>query len=227
MTDDELSEFLAALDRVTTALETEGVTWSRLIRISTGHAVIPFDPSDKMHRELVGSLARAAAELVESANSTRMAGWGVARVNELGNALEEQFSRIFNDLGGLFQCRGFSQSTGYPDRRITLEDRIVAYVDLKTFDSGSETSTFRSFYHQPRKARGKISTAALHLLVAFPHGPAEGGSGRYSWKLEGSHIVDLAELRVKLKGEFQASNRDLYRVLSRISIEQGVGRGPL
>src|SRR6266571_2373682 len=148
-----------------------------------------------------------------------MVGWGVRRVNELGNALEEHFARFFNQLEGTLRCRGFSQSTGYPDRRIALDDQTVAYLDMKTYDSGSEASKFRSFYHQPRQARSKIAASAPHLLLAFAHGPAEGSTGRYFWRLEGFHIVDLAELRVKLKGEFQASNYDMYTLLSRIRAE--------
>jgi hypothetical protein len=219
VTDEELREFLTALDKATTVFETEGISWSRLIQATTGRAVLPFDPTDPIHRQVLGSIARAASALVESANSTQMVGWAVRRVNELGNALEEHFTRLFNEPEGTLRCRGFSQSTGYPDRRITLDDHTVAYLDMKTYDSGSEASRFRSFYHQPRQARSKITASAVHLLLAFAHGPAEGGTGRYFWKLEGFHIVDLAELRVKLKGEFQASNYDLYTILKRIQVD--------
>jgi hypothetical protein len=133
--------------------------------------------------------------------------------------LEDRFARAFNDLQGPLLCQGFSQSTGYPDKRITLQGETVAYVDMKTYESGSEASRFRSFYHQPRQARSKITASGLHLLLAFPHGPVEGGAGHYSWQLDGFHIVDLSELRVKLKGEFQASNYDLYTSLDRLRVE--------
>ena len=37
------------------------------------------------------------------------------------------------------------------------------------------------------------------------------GKQEGSWKFSGWELVDLAHLRVKLKAEFQASNRALYR----------------
>lgn len=144
MTDQELTQFLAALDKATTPLETEGIQWSRLIHATTGHTVLPFNPDDPVHRQIAGSISTAAEMLIEAANSTQMVDWGVRRVNELGNALEERFSRSLNELGGALRCRGFSQSTAYPDRRITSDDGTVAFLDLKTYDNSSEASRFRS-----------------------------------------------------------------------------------
>jgi hypothetical protein len=185
--------------------------------------VTPFDPGCSLHAQICRQITQAAAAVIEEANATQMSEWGVRRVNELGNALEEPFTRKFNSIGGPLRCLGFSQTAGYPDRRIQMNGRVVAYVDLKTYEESSSASTFRSFYYQPREARSKIEASALHLLLAFPHGSLKATTDGNYWRLEGAHLSDLAGLRVKLKGEFQASNRDLYRVLSRIELDDASG----
>jgi hypothetical protein len=43
------------------------------------------------------------------------------------------------------------------------------------------------------------------LLVGIYHDGVDGG-----WKFNGWDLVDLSRLKVRLKSEFQASNRDLY-----------------
>jgi hypothetical protein len=46
----------------------------------------------------------------------------------------------------------------------------------------------------------------VHLVVGFEHEPRKNGLWRFTrWDL-----VDLSHLQVKLKAEFQGSNRDLY-----------------
>jgi hypothetical protein len=49
---------------------------------------------------------------------------------------------------------------------------------------------------------------AVHFVVGFEHEPRE-KSG--AWKITRWDVVDLAQFKVKLKAEFQGSNRDLYR----------------
>jgi hypothetical protein len=218
MTDQQLREFLKLLEQVTALSERVGILWSQLISATTGCSVTTYDPATALHVDICRNIIRAATAVIEEANSTRMRDWNVRRVNELGNALEGPFSRKFNELGSSLRCLGFAQTAGYPDRRIQRNHEVVAYIDLKTYEENSAASTFRSFYYQPREARSKIQTSALHLLLAFPHGPLETVAGRNYWRLAGAHLLDLSELRVKLKGEFQASNRDLYTTLSRIEL---------
>jgi hypothetical protein len=218
MTDAELQAFLAALDQATREFESDGVSWSRLIHASAGHTVIAYDGGTQAHRDIVTAVGKAAEAVVQEANATAMAGWGMRRVNELGNALEDRFQTALNSLGLPLRCAGFSQATGYPDRRILSDGQVVAYVDLKTYERTSESSRFRSFYHQPRQARSKITTDGLHLLLGFPHDENQGTASQPYWPLDGYSIIDLSSLKVKLKGEFQASNYDLYVILQKIQV---------
>ncbi len=78
---------------------------------------------------------------------------------------------------------------------------------------GAASSSFRTFYFEPKKATNKVRDDAVHLVVGFEHEPWEGGSRSPNamWKFTRWDLVDLARFRVKLKAEFQGSNRDLYR----------------
>jgi hypothetical protein len=48
---------------------------------------------------------------------------------------------------------------------------------------------------------------AVHLLVGFEHEPKSAGR----WNFTRWDLVDLAHFKVRLKAEFQGSNRDIYR----------------
>ena len=60
-------------------------------------------------------------------------------------------------------------------------------------------------------AKGKlviVTDDAVHFVVGFEHEPRE----RYArWRFTRWDLVDLSQFKVKLKAEFQGSNRDMYR----------------
>jgi len=53
-----------------------------------------------------------------------------------------------------------------------------------------------------------VRDEAVHLVVGFQHEPREKNG---AWKFTRWDVVDLAQFKVKLKAEFQGSNRDMYR----------------
>lgn len=55
---------------------------------------------------------------------------------------------------------------------------------------------------------------AHHLLLGIEHDGRDG-----AWQFTNWHLVDLSKLSVRLKPEFQATNRDLY--LDRAIISSG------
>jgi hypothetical protein len=106
------------------------------------------------------------------------------------------------------------QRSGYPDLRIVdLTSKRVFYLDPKLYAAGSRDSSFRAFYFEPRKSTNKVRDDAVHLVVGFEHSPRETGSASPNaiWKFTRWDLVDLSRFRVKLKAEFQGSNRDMYR----------------
>jgi hypothetical protein len=73
---------------------------------------------------------------------------------------------------------------------------------------GSRDSSFRSFYFEPKKATNKVRDDAVHFVVGFEHESREKNA---AWKFTRWDLVDLSRFQVKLKAEFQGSNRDMYR----------------
>ncbi len=75
-----------------------------------------------------------------------------------------------------------------------------------TTSSTAANSTLRTFYYEPRELTGKIHDDACHLVLGIAHDGKDG-----AWRFTGWKLVDLFEFRVRLKAEFQASNKELYR----------------
>lgn len=138
-------------------------------------------------------------------------------------------------------AEGKVQRSGYPDLRIVdLESKRIFYLDPKLYATGSRESSFRTFYFEPKKATNKVRDDAVHFVVGFEHQPPVrsgsasasrdlaasrgGGDSRpdentaterrgynEAWKFTRWDLVDLSRFIVKLKAEFQGSNRDMYR----------------
>ena len=81
----------------------------------------------------------------------------------------------------------------------------MAYLDPKLFEEGSRNSSLRTFYYEPKGRSSKVRDDACHFLLGIPHDGRDG-----AWTFGRPELVDLAGLQVRLKAEFQASNRDLY-----------------
>jgi hypothetical protein len=137
----------------------------------------------------------------------------VGRVNEISRHVEDFLLSRLN-ASEAYECTippnatGRAQRSGYPDLRLvhTASGRVF-YIDPKVYKLGSETSSFRSFYFEPKRETNKILDKASHLIVGIAHtGKVEG-----RWQLVAWKVVDLINFRVRLKAEFQSSNRELYR----------------
>ena len=88
-----------------------------------------------------------------------------------------------------------------------MENGDIVYLDPKLFSEDSRASSLRTFYYEPRTATNKIRDDARHLLVGIRHNQKPGPDLRLvAWEL-----VDVSRLRVELKAEFQAANREMYR----------------
>jgi hypothetical protein len=150
---------------------------------------------------------------------------GLRRINE--------GSRFFEDglLEGLEKAEGITcgipptregaaQRSGYPDLRITDEATgDVYYLDPKLMERGSATSSLRTFYFEPKDNTLKITDDATHLLLGIEHDGKDG-----EWTFLGYQLVDLSGLKVRLKAEFQASNRDLYTEPSVLEKRESAGK---
>lgn len=176
----------------------------------SGKRVLPLT-EDPVHRRVMAAieaaLKLAVAELSQPQSPVRE----LRRINEASKFFEDVIQKHLNTVPGL-KCdtpptrTGEHQRSGYPDLRIVdAESKQVFYLDPKLVEDGSEASTFRTFYFEPKNETLKITDDAVHLLVGITH---DGKDRR--WTFTGWRLIDLSTLRVRLKAEFQASNADLY-----------------
>ena len=182
-----------------------------VINAATGYKIIPFDDNSNQILEEIRSWLDG--NLSELSNLIEMD--YVGRPNELGNYLERVLmARLDESLNFSVEMprteQGHKQAVGYPDGIIVDQRRdLVAYFDVKIFQEKTRKSTLRSFYYQPTN-QSKISHDAPHFLVGFVV-DSLGDNNRSPFIIKDYEIVDIYDLEVNFKAEFNASNKDLYQ----------------
>ncbi len=144
------------------------------------------------------------------------------RVNEFGNMIEKIFIDFLDKSEDDLNHINFSVQTGYPDGHFTkgtgsdVADEEHIYIEIKTFGNGKEKSTMRSFYYSMGQSN-KIKHNGQHLLVAFETSKEksnfDAGDGRVvklPSKLTKFIVIDLYDLDVNFKAEFNIGNKGLY-----------------
>ena len=202
-----------AVRSVMTAEQTlSDVPLREVVEAATGKRVLPFQP-DKLPADAAcrKHIAQAADRVLAALNATDSPLRGLRRINEGSRHVEDKLAVLLND--GEFACAvprttsGEEQRSGYPDLRIVhKETGRVYYLDPKLYESTAAASTLRTFYYEPKALTGKINDDACHLILGIAHDGKDG-----AWQLTGWRLVDLYNFRVRLKAEFQASNKELYR----------------
>ena len=188
--------------------------FAEVVRAATGRRLLPVDPADPADAAVLAKIGLACERALAEANDPGSDARKATRINEASRFFEDRLGALLAATDGL-ECApapnalGETQRSGYPDLR--LVDRAtgrVWYLDPKVFAADSRGSSFRTFYYEPRTTSGKVLDDARHLVVGIAHVDSAGGRRRRftSWEL-----IDLSGLRVRLKAEFQAANRDVYR----------------
>ena len=191
-----------------------GMAFSEVIFDATGKRVLAFDPQNEADRSVVKQIGAACAETMRRLNAPDSVIQNVGRINEVSSHFEDTLRELLSSTPGLIcdsprTIEGKVQRSGYPDLRIVdLASKRVFYLDPKLYAAGSRNSSFRTFYFEPKVATNKVRDDAVHFIVGFEHEPRE-KNGR--WKFTRWDLVDLSHFKVKLKAEFQGSNRDMYR----------------
>lgn len=190
----------------------------------SGKKVLPAKGRESRARVLA-AVTLAMDHLLKEMNAEDSPVRGLRRINEGSRFFEEGLLKGLENTPGI-SCgipptrEGAAQRSGYPDLRITDEATgDVYYLDPKLMERGSETSSLRTFYFEPKDNTLKITEDATHLLLGIEHDGNDGG-----WQFLGYRLVDLSGLKVRLKAEFQASNRDLYREPSVLEKRQAAGK---
>jgi hypothetical protein len=180
---------------------------------ATGKKIIAIDPQNEGDQRVLALLRTTLDEVLITMSAPDSPVQSVARINEVSGPFENMIRERLDAAEG-FSCDfpkiagGKVQRSGYPDLRLVDEaTKRVYYIDPKLFASKSRGSSFRTFYFEPKVATNKIRDDAVHLIVGIEH---EGREAAH-WNFTRWDIVDLSRFKVRLKAEFQGSNRDMYR----------------
>ncbi|MDA7916579.1 hypothetical protein N9B94_05025 [Verrucomicrobia bacterium] len=188
------------------------VPFKDVVHAATGREVLPVRSDDPFIKEtLLPVLSVSLNRVLLSMNKADNPAHNRKRINEVSGDFEKAIRESLDSVEG-FECNfaknasGKSQRSGYPDLVLRHEAGRVIYLDPKVFKATSKSSSFRTFYYEPKNETNKILEDAHHLIIGIAHEGKVDGLWHYrSWEL-----VDVSELKVKLKAEFQSSNRELY-----------------
>lgn len=176
----------------------------------SGKKVVPLDDRAS-HRRVTEAVESALAAAIARFNAADSPLRSLRRINEASRHFEDALRESLDaepDLACAFPPNrlGEHQASGYPDLRIVhVPSGEVFYLDPKLLEESSAASNLRSFYFEPKDETLKITDDAVHLLAGIRHDGQDG-----AWTFTGFQLVDLSALKVRLKAEFQASNKDLY-----------------
>lgn len=194
---------------VSSPLTEQTASFSKIIATSTGKKVLSLD---SVCEPVIEVIAEAATRTQHAMNLPHSPVKNLSRINEASRYFEESLREILDENPAL-SCRspltteGKGQRAGYPDLLITHHPTgRHYYLDPKLYDTSSRNSSLRTFYYSPRNKTNKIQKNAHHLLLGFEHDGNDGQWAFHSWSL-----VDLSQLTLTLKSEYNASNQDLYR----------------
>jgi hypothetical protein len=193
--------------------ELSGIRFNEVILAATGKKVLSFDPRSETDQRVTKQISGVLDEVMRRMNAPDSAVQKVGRINEVSSHVENLLRELLTATPGL-SCdfprtkEGRVQRSGYPDLRIVeAASQRVFYLDPKLYAAGSRHSSFRTFYFEPKITTNKVTDDAVHLIVGFEHAPKNGGR----WNFTRWDLVDLSHFKVRLKAEFQGSNRDIYR----------------
>ena len=190
-----------------------GIAFSEVIFDTTGKHVLAVDRKNETDERVIKQISAALDETMRRMNASDSPIQEVTRINEVSSQVEDLLRELLNATRGLScdfprTAGGTIQRSGYPDLRVVdLASTRVFYVDPKLYAIGSRDSSFRTFYFEPKIATNKVRDDAVHLIVGFEHEPGKDNR----WNFVRWDLVDLSQFKVKLKAEFQGSNRDMYR----------------
>ena len=193
--------------------ELREIPFSQVIFAATGKRLLEIDPKNEADRAVIKNISGVLDEVIKRMNGPNSPVQDVSRINEASSHFEDLMRELLNHVPG-FTCdfprtsEDRVQRSGYPDLRLveTATNRVF-YLDPKLYAAGNRDSSFRTFYFEPKLTTNKVREDAVHLLVGFEHEAKSNGR----WNFTRWDLLDLAHFKVRLKAEFQGSNRDIYR----------------
>ncbi|MGJ8657169.1 MAG: hypothetical protein ACSHX6_12020 [Akkermansiaceae bacterium] len=209
----EKSDDNALVKRLLTEdLGTRSFLFSQVVESSSGKKVLPFDKATPSHAVALAQIKISIEKAIITLNKPDSPIKKLRRINEASRYFEDMLLIEIAKHPELNctvpqNAQGKAQRSGYPDMRIEhTPSKTVFYLDPKLYENKSRSSSLRTFYYEPKTRTMKIQDDAVHLLLGISHDGVDGDWTFLNWEL-----VDLSKFKVRLKAEFQASNKDLYR----------------
>jgi hypothetical protein len=178
-----------------------------VVEAVTGFKIIPVDLESDADRKLVGDLAEAAnAVMVSTQKSPIIAN----RSNDVATPLERLFLANLARRGIAVsrpRLKGGRQlSSAYPDLQLTDAPNRVTYIEVKNSrpENIYEPSARNFFFKASEET--KITADARHLIMGFINEEVS----EKKWRIIGWKLVDLYDLRVNFKPEFNIDNPAIY-----------------
>jgi len=192
----ELHDLIKAGIKITEKIQ--NIPFSVLIKATTNFEICPLDLRDKQDIEFLEQITTSANNFIKFVRRTHQRFEG-RRINEVGRRIEEVF---VEELKKTKVIPTQLKSSGYPDIKIVDQFGRTSYLESKAVSTDWESS-LRSFYYTSGK---KIDSSGRHLLIAWD---ISNESGNY-WIVKGWKLIDLANLEITTKLEFQSNNQKLY-----------------
>jgi hypothetical protein len=185
------------------------ISFPLAVKILTDFDVLAFDPLTNDNQQLLMRLSSAAQLAGQHAFEK---GIEAKRPNEAGRKIERLVLDALNQVRLRVETplskAGTKKTSGYPDIQVHDENGQTIYIDCKTYDTSTKNQNYRTFYLSPSEYP-KVTRDALHFLMSFELNKVQRKSKKVfipvSWQ-----IYSLESLLIKLKLEFNASNRDFY-----------------
>ncbi len=188
----------------------KGLPLGIVIEGLSGNKAIPFNKKSKKDKKVLEILKKVAKKVLIDVNKT---GILRPRPNEVGNDIEPFVKYALNDFNCLSDTpktiSGKKKSTGYPDIEFKDEFNRYHYLECKTFNIENVDTTQRSFYLSPSDDF-KITKDAHHFGISFEIFVEKSIGNKHLYKVKSWKILDLSQLELDVKHEFNADNKRLY-----------------
>ena len=209
MSNFDWNEFEAAIRLLKSGIDE--LPFRDVILAATDHQILPFDDSTRAIVKEVDSWICANFANLSKQIQFEYEG----RPNELGNYLERILMiSLERDLPTITcemprTAEGRAQAVGYPDGVLVAGNHVL-YFDVKIYQAKTKDTTLRSFYFQPTN-QSKIHHDAPHFLIGFEV-ESLGGNNRSPFRIVDYSIVDIYDMNVSFKAEFNTNNKNIYNL---------------
>ncbi len=191
------------------------ISFSDLVRESSGHCVLPIDPGSKEDMLLLKHLSQALTSFIRLTEKSGQRFTG-NRINDVGKRFEYM---IAGELRKTPLEASVLGRPGYPDCMLMQGERVT-YLEIKTSASIQKEANkyLKTFCFSSGK---KIKSDARHLLLKMQLEEED----NKIWKVVAWELRDLSSLKTRLKTEFNAGFGDL--ALVRLLGSSDIAKGPL